>query len=242
MGSWAAASCRSSSGHPGVTSRQARLPAELYDALPLRAGAGVLEIGAGSGLVRGAAVTCVEPDPGMAAHLRRTLPDAQVVESAFEDADLPHDRFDLAVAGTSFHWVDPRRGLPAVHRTLRPGGTVALWWMLFDRPTEPDAFTRTAARVFRHPPRAPDQADGPAWRDRLAAAGFVDVEDARLSSTVVMDAAGVRALYATLAVVSSRPVAERVGLLDAVETAVRDEFGGRVERELTTYLYTGRRA
>jgi len=57
---------------------------------------------------------------------------------------LDPDRFDLAVAATSFHWVDQRRGLHKVSESLRPGAWIALWWRLFRDPDHPDAFSRCA--------------------------------------------------------------------------------------------------
>jgi hypothetical protein len=42
--------------------------------------------------------------------------------AAFEDASLPNGSFDLAVAATSFHWIDQHSGLRAVANLLRPGG------------------------------------------------------------------------------------------------------------------------
>jgi hypothetical protein len=61
-------------------------------------------------------------------------------------APLPHDRFDLAVAATAFHWVDQGAGIPKLGRIIRPGRWAAVWWTIFDDPDRQDAF-RDALRA-----------------------------------------------------------------------------------------------
>jgi len=118
----------------------------------LTPGAQVLEVGPGTGIVTGhllaagAHVVAVEPDPSLAGFLCHAHPgaDLEVVGAPLESAVLDPDRFDLAVAATSFHWVDQRRGLHKVSESLRPGAWIALWWRLFRDPDHPDAFSRCA--------------------------------------------------------------------------------------------------
>jgi SAM-dependent methyltransferase len=93
-------------------------PEAVYETLVQRCGLGptarVLEIGPGTGLVtqhllrQGAHVTAVEPDRSMAPYLCDPASSANldVVIASFEETDIPLDNFDLAVAATSFHWVD----------------------------------------------------------------------------------------------------------------------------------------
>ena len=96
-------------------------PPRLYEVLRSRcglaAGSRVLEIGPGSGLVTehlvaaGAGVVAVEPDRGFAEYLGRTVPEVRVVEVPFEEAEIGTG-FDVVVAATSFHWLDPSTALP----------------------------------------------------------------------------------------------------------------------------------
>jgi len=82
-------------------------------------------------LARGARVVAVEPDAAMAAYLARAVAGAgvDIVVETFEAARLEGDRFDLAVAATSFHWVDQAIGVPKLGRIVRPAGWAALWWV-----------------------------------------------------------------------------------------------------------------
>ena len=114
----------------------------------LRPGANVLEIGPGTGqatrrlLKLGAKpLVGVEPDPALAAYLEKSAGnrlDLHIVP--LEDAQLPARTFDLAVAASSFHWVDEELGLAKVFVALRPGGWWAMWWTLFGEAGKPDAF------------------------------------------------------------------------------------------------------
>ena len=235
-------------------------PERLWTVLETRcgltAGCHVVEIGPGSGLVtrgllsRGAEVTAVEPSGPMAAYLREHLDRDRlhVVAASFEEAALAAGACDLVVAATSFHWVDQSVGTAKLGSILRPGGKIALWWMVFEDPSRPDEFTRavdailgsTSGRVVE-PARRPFQLDEHACRSELRQAAFVDVDSEIIEADVEMDVAQLRALYATMAVVLRRPALEQARVLDALETLVQDDFGGRVTRPFPTALYTARK-
>jgi SAM-dependent methyltransferase len=133
-------------------------PDRVYDALRercgLRDGTSVLEIGPGTGqatrrlLELGAdPLVVVEPDPGLAAHLPTVVGrEPRIVQTTLEEAGLPNGAFDLAVAASSFHWVDAERGLGAVHGALRPGGWWAMWWTHFGDRSRPIPFVTPSIR------------------------------------------------------------------------------------------------
>jgi SAM-dependent methyltransferase len=201
-------------------------------------------------LSMGAAVTAVEANASMAAYLYGAAGCAGALEilvAPFETADLPDHAVDLAVAATSFHWVDRNTGMDKLRRVVRPGGWVAMWWMLFEDPTRPDDFTAAAQRVLgaspssiMDPGRPQFQIDEAARRSELQQAGFVDVASELIASQAQFDAARVRALYASMAIVLRRPPDEQTRVLDTLEALVADEFAGTVERHFLTALYTAR--
>jgi len=232
--------------------------ATLGERCGLRPGAAVFEVGAGTGtasdrlLAMGASpLVAIEPDPRMAGHLRQRLtsPDLQVTVAAFEEADFPAASFDLGVAATSFHWVEPERGHARAFRLLRPGGWWAMVWNVFGDEARPDPFHEATFELLGGetspsagaPGRPPFALDAARRRAELEAAGFTDIAFEARPWTLVLDPPAVRALYGTYSDVNQRTPDERERLLDALaEIAVR-EFGGRVERNMITALHLARR-
>ncbi len=230
-------------------------PDEVYDVLRDRCGLGpgtvVLESGPGTGMVtrhllaHGARVVAVEPDPALAAYLRDAVPgDLDILVGTFEEAPLPEGHFDLAVAATSFHWVDQAVGVPKLGRVLRPGGWVALWWTIFDDPDREDPFREATGKLL-----GTDDPDGQRRRSQfqLDAAGrcddlrrlggLVDVDSRRIHWSVRLTSDQVRALYASLIEIRRRPPAEQERVLAGLVDIADHEFGGEVDRPFVTALY-----
>ena len=98
-------------------------------------GGSVLEIGPGTGQAtrplaeRGYGITGVEPDAAMAEQARRQLAEYSGVTievSTFEAWPLRPGGFDLVLAATAWHWVDPAVGYAKATAALKPGGTLAI--------------------------------------------------------------------------------------------------------------------
>jgi SAM-dependent methyltransferase len=107
-------------------------PTALIDELVSTGPRQVLDVGCGTGkagrllVERGCEVLGVEPDPRMAALARAHGLEVEV--SRFEDWDAAGRRFDLAVCGQAWHWVDPHGGARAAAQALRPEARLALFW------------------------------------------------------------------------------------------------------------------
>jgi SAM-dependent methyltransferase len=237
-------------------------PSFVYDELRHRCGMAkgsrVLEIGPGTGIVTrrllaaGTRVVAVEPDPSLAAYLGQALVghELKILTATFEDAQIDAGTFDLAVAATSFHWVDQEVGLKKLGTVIRPEGWIALWWTLFRDPSHPDPFSTAVEELlgpatrgaFDEPGRPPFQLDfDHRQRDLTRWAGLEEVTSTLVPWICVLSAPQARALYGSMATVLRRPPAEQLQLLDAIERLARETFGGEVERRFMTALYLGRR-
>jgi SAM-dependent methyltransferase len=225
----------------------------------LRPGIDILEIGAGTGLAtrsllahQPSRLVAIEPDGRLAGYLRAALPDHSlaVVAEPFETAGLPDASVDLVACATAFHWLDSVPALVRIRTLLRPGGHVGLWWNVFGEPGRPDAFHDATAQLFTGHPTSPSGGgtvelpfglDTEARLADFAAAGLSADPPQLLRWTLRLDTGAMRRLYATYSNVTALPAEERERLLDGLAEVAERQFGGVVERNLTTSIYTARR-
>lgn len=222
----------------------------------LAPGARVLEVGAGSGLATGpllaagARVVAVEPGADLAAiltgeHAGERL---DVVVADFETADVDGP-FDLAVAASALHWLDPAVAIPKLGRLVRPGGWLAAWWTEFGPVERRTRFRDRLDDVYRDLlPAEPGYRDGRSyvldtqrWTGVLTTGGWfagVEVESVEWQQTLTPD--GARALWSTFPNVRELPPPARAEFLDRLAALVADEPGGRVDDPRLTVVYTAR--
>jgi SAM-dependent methyltransferase len=223
----------------------------------LHNGAMTFELGAGTGTATrrlldfGAdPLIAVEPDARLADFLRTNNPDRslKVLVSTFEDAKLEETAFDLGISATAFHWLEEDAALRKIGRLLHPGGWVATFWNVFGDDGRPDPFHEATKKLLEGP-RSPSagELDVPFGLDEeartaaLKRTGAFDIIDFRTSRwSLVLNADQTMALYGTYSNVNIRP--DRAALLAEIGRIARDEFGGRVIRNMTTSLYIARRS
>ena len=105
-------------------------PAEALDAVPVPAGADVLDLAAGTGKLtrllakRYARVVAVEPDDAM----RALIDGVDARRGTAEAIPLPDASFDAVFSGEAFHWFDGPAALAEIERVLRPRGFLVLLW------------------------------------------------------------------------------------------------------------------
>jgi SAM-dependent methyltransferase len=118
-----------------------------------------LDVGCGTGIgarqykAAGCTVLGVDPDARMAEVARRTGVEVEI--GNFETWKPNGRSFDAVVAGQAWHWVDPVLGARKAAQVLRPRGLLAMYWHVFDPPSEvATAFDDVLQRVA---PDAPVQ-------------------------------------------------------------------------------------
>jgi SAM-dependent methyltransferase len=232
-------------------------PVALFDDLAAMAGVGpgcrLLELGAGTGKAtvplaeRGCRIVAVEPGANMAALARRNLAglDAEVVVSTFEAWPLPAEPFDVVLAATAFHWLDPSLRAAKTADALRPGGALAVVETHHVAGGDVDFFMAVEECYARWGPPGPpllaaadvpaDASDvdgsarfGPtAWRDyewdqTYSTEGYLDV---------LMTYSGHRAL----------PDDRRRALLGFIADLIENRYGGRITKRYLTRLRVAHR-
>lgn len=222
----------------------------------------VLEVGCGTGQATrspaalGCSVTAVEPGEEMAALARRrtaAFGNVEVETSTFEEWDDRGRRFDVLVAASSWHWVDPSIGWQRAHDVLCSGGWTALLGnVVVRRPGEPEVYAETADLHERFCPGNPDWGHPPLEDDARAPHGgwgTVDDPGELFGPTTVRRYPSVQwfngddfadhlrslSLYRRL----DRDVREP--LLDAVAERIRTRMGDRASRRYLSVLRVGQR-
>lgn len=237
-------------------------PGWVFETLRSRCGLGpgtaTFEIGAGTGkatrllLASGAdPLIAIEPDPRLSGFLRDTTdaPALRIIDAPFEDTTLEPSSFDLAISATAFHWLDEAPALRRIADALRIGGWWAPFWNIFAAPGRDDPFHLATQPLLASGPATPSNtgvsslgfgADRAARIAALEATGvFGDIDVQSASWSVELDPGQVMSLYATFSNITLRP--DRDEVLSELGRIARDQFGGRVCRNMTTILYTARR-
>jgi SAM-dependent methyltransferase len=214
----------------------------------------VVDVGAGTGKATamfraaGVPVTCVEPDPAMAAVLRASFGDrVQVRPCGFEDWTPPAGGVPLLCSAQAFHWVTPDLRWRLAHDALAPGGTLALFGHQYafadgDLEEEINAVYRRIAPEIADPPDAAPTMPREHWfHVEMAGSGlFTDVASTAVTSVVPYPTRRYLTLLSTFSNHRMLPAERRERLHDGIG-AVVDRRGGVVGTKLQTLLTMGRR-
>jgi SAM-dependent methyltransferase len=236
--------------------------ADLAAITGLDASSSVLEVGCGTGQATrslatlGCAVTAVEPGPDMAALARSRMAaftKVKIKTARFEQWYAEGQRFDLVVAASSWHWVDPSIGWQRAHDVLRPGGWLALLGnTVVRRPDLPEVYAETADLHELFVPGNPDWGHPPLEHEaRTPAEGWglpgdtgalFEPPAVRWYPTVQwFDGRGYADLMRSTSLYRKLAPDVREPLLDAVADRIRTRLGDRVSRCYLTFLRVGRR-
>jgi hypothetical protein len=151
------------------------------------------------------------------------------------------------LAPGQFHWLTEDLALTKVAKLLRPGGWWAMVWNEFGDSRRPDPF-HEATKSLLNGSLSPSAGNGevPFALDaeaRVAALerphAFDNVEHRTSAWSLALDPDQTVGLYATYSNINIRP--DREAVLAELRRLARDEFHGRVTRNMVTSLYVARR-
>jgi SAM-dependent methyltransferase len=233
-------------------------PAALFDDLAGLAGVGpgcrLLEIGPGTGKAtvdlarRGCRIVAVELGPNLATVARANLAGtgAEVVVSAFETWPLPPEPFDVVLAATAYHWLDPDVRVGRIAAALRPGGSLAV--VETHHVAGGGDFFAEVQRCYERwdPATPPDlRLPPPEQIPRFADTDHSGLFEPAVFRRYEWDQAYTRDGYLDLLLTYSNhralPAPARAGLLDCVGALI-DRYGGSITKRYLTQLWLARRA
>ena len=213
----------------------------------------IVEVGAGTGkgttafAVRGVPMTCVEPDPAMAAVLQGRFPEVEVATCRFEDWVPPAGGVPLVICAQAWHWVEEATRLGLAHAALVPDGVLALFghqYGFVDAELEAsinEAYARHAPELLDQPKQPPDPQAHWLALELAGSPLFVDVRAVAFDTIVPYPTQRYLRLLNTFSSQRMLPAARRAELFAGIAAAV-DAHGGVVEAQLDTALVCGRRA
>jgi SAM-dependent methyltransferase len=230
-------------------------PAELFDELfdMLPAEPLIVEVGPGTGqatkdlLSRGASVYAIEIGAAMAAKLRSNLTSDRLRVSVgdFEAIDIAPG-VDAVFSATAYHWLSrpARTDRPAA--ILTPGGIVAVVDLIqVDSPDDLGFFAAAQPIYERHgqghtgPPAPSRDSVDPGIRAELEVDHrFESIAVRHYDWNQTYSASQYRNLMLSYSGTQMMDTSTRVGLLDDMESFIRNEFGGYVTRPLVVTLTT----
>lgn len=216
-----------------------------------------LEIGAGSGLATRRLIelganplTVIEPDKRFFSQLQalgdNECLEFRVLDQPFEQANLPGRFYQLVVAATSYHWLEPELRLQRIAELLKPGGHVALWWNVFQDPDRADPFHEATSHLLSNLPNSPSAGninlafalDTRARLDEFRRSGkFLAPQCQVFAWTLVLNPEEVVSLYRTFSPLQQLPEERRTKILETLREIAEKQFGGKVERNMTSPLY-----
>jgi len=223
----------------------------------------VVEVGCGTGQATrslaalGCSVTAIEPGAEMATLARQrlaTFRNVKVETSTFEEWDDRGGRFDVVLAASSWHWVDPSIGWRRAHDVLRPGGWMALLGnVVVRRPGEQEVYAETADLHERFSPGNPDWGHPPLEDDVRTTDkgwGLVDDPGDLFGPTIVrwyptvqwFTGDGFADLLRSTSPYRRLDRDVREPLLHAVAERIRTRMGDRASRRYLSVLRVGQRA
>ena len=202
----------------------------------------IVDLGAGTGkltralLATGSRVIAIEPGDAMRGELERALPEVEALRGAAEDIPLADASADCIAVGQAFHWFRHEEALPELHRVLRPGGGLALFWNSrdHDQPIQQDV-----DQLLQ--PFVPAGRPGPEhWADALRESElFTAPEEAHFPWVQKLDADRLAARIGSISFVAAAP-AEARAELDARLREVATRLGGTFDFPYVTDVYVSR--
>ena len=232
---------------------------DLMENSGIKTNSRILEIGAGTGLLtrafafRGFSVTGIELGGKLAQKARVNLSkftNATIIEENFDTEELDQGSYDLVVAATSYHWLDPLKRSQKIRNILSEGGTAAIIETRHidnGRDTFPVSsqkcylkWDNNTTAEFRLPGRDEvvneDFRYSSEFRD-----GFEMTYNKNYEADVEYTASEYRQLLSTYSDIILMQGPSREGLLECLSDMIGNDYGGKITKSYVWQLFLMRK-
>lgn len=178
-------------------------------------------------------VVAVEPQDAMRRLLQALCLEAEAQDGTAEEIPLADASVDTVFVAQAFHWFDNERALSEIARVLRPRGALVVMWNVAASAWEPSIANVEQMLLERVPGEAESRRDAldlssprytsGMWRLAFAGSSFGEIEEARLPNPQSLDRDGLLAFVASMGWIADLPDAERLALLEEVESLLGAE-------------------
>ncbi|MBV9385018.1 MAG: class I SAM-dependent methyltransferase [Chroococcidiopsidaceae cyanobacterium CP_BM_ER_R8_30] len=219
----------------------------------------ILEIGCGTGQAtiplarRGYCLLCIELGENLAVVTRHKVaayPLVKVQTGAFEDWLIEEGTFDLVLAATAFHWLDPAISYPKAACALRTGGAIALFWNLHVHSDTSSGFFEAVQQLYRRfapelvtddkPLPRPDEVEDKTGEIEQTGL-FGKVTQSKYRWDAAYDAASYIDVLNTYSGHIDLDSSKRERLLHEIAELIDTKFNGRIIKGYLTTLYIAHR-
>ncbi|HSG43547.1 MAG TPA: class I SAM-dependent methyltransferase [Anaerolineales bacterium] len=225
---------------------------DIFDLSAMVPDSRILEVGCGPGNAtvsfagKGNPILGIELGEQLAQFARencKQYPNVTIVQSTFEDYDLPPHGFDLAISADAFHWIPPEIGYPKIMQALKETGFIAFFWHV---PLDPQTdWSKAVDELFsKHAPDFdnPHHAFSLEWLVEIIKGNFQDycgIKNVTVKAYDWVETISADTFIKLLRTYSShRHMDEELRqLLYADIRTVINDFGGSVEKPYQVVLF-----
>jgi len=208
----------------------------------------ILEIGAGTGQATlplaemGYHITAIELGDNLARVAKdklKSFPEVEVLVDSFEKWELPSEPYDLVIAATAFHWIDPKLRFEKSAAALKLGGAIGIFGSWHEMENDKEFIDATEPIYNRYmPPKESYQrlAITPTGQELEATGLFINPVESSYKWTATYTANEYIRLINTYSEHRRLLEAQREGLFTDLTELINKDFGGHVTKHYTTRL------
>ncbi len=228
---------------------------DLIECSGLNSESRILEIGSGTGILtkalafRGFTVTGIELGSQLARKAKLNVckfTNATILEGDFDTEELDPGSYDLVVAATSYHWLDPSKRSQKIRHILSENGTAAIietrhidrgrdtfpacsqkCYLKWDKNTTADFRLPKREEVLNEEFRYSSE-----FRD-----GFEEPLSKNYETDVKYTASEYRKLLSTYSDIIGMQEPSREGLLECLSDMIGNDFGGYITKSYLWQLF-----